>query len=139
MPSNIEEAVQGVIRANLPSIRATALAWDVNRSTLTRRLNGGVSRSEGHAKQQILSITQERMLVNWILEQERLGHASTYQRVREFAAKIRGFSGEDPHIGKNWLTRFITRNPAIRTKIGRKIDYQRVQNTQPEVLEPWFR
>ena len=33
----------------------------------------------------------------------------------------------------------MTRNPTIRTKIGRKIDYQRVQNTQPEILESWFR
>ena len=33
----------------------------------------------------------------------------------------------------------MTRNPTIRTKIGRKIDYQRVQNTQSEILEPWFR
>jgi hypothetical protein len=126
MSSNIEEAVQGVIRADLPSIRATALVWDVNRSTLTQRLNGGVSRSQGHANQQLLSPTQEKMLVNWILKQERLGHVPTHQRVREFAAKIRSFSSEHPHISKNWTTRFMTQNPAIRTKIGRKIDYQRV-------------
>ena len=30
------------------------------------------------------------------------------------------------------------RNPATRTKVERKIDYQRVQNTTPEVLKPWF-
>jgi Tc5 transposase DNA-binding domain len=47
------------------------------------------------------------MLIIWILEQERLGHAPTHQRVREFAAKIRGCSGENPHIGKHWLTWFM--------------------------------
>jgi hypothetical protein len=41
-------------------------------------------------------------------------------------------------IGKNWLTRFMGRNPAVRTKVGRRIDYQIIQNTQPEVLEPGF-
>jgi DDE superfamily endonuclease/Tc5 transposase DNA-binding domain len=85
-----------------------------------------------------LSPTQENILVSWILEQERLGHAPTHQRVREFAARIRVCAGEDPQIGKTWLGRFFSRNPVVRTKIGRKIDYQRVQNTQPEVLEPWF-
>jgi DDE superfamily endonuclease/Tc5 transposase DNA-binding domain len=78
------------------------------------------------------------MLIIWILEQERLGHAPTHQRVREFAAKIRGCSGENPHIGKHWLTRFMGRNLATRTKVGRKINYQRIKNTQPEVPEPWF-
>jgi Tc5 transposase DNA-binding domain len=138
MSSTIEQALEGVIREDFPSIRATALAWSVDRPTLTRRLNGGVARSEGHASQQLLSKTQEKMLVNWILEQERLGHAPTHQRIRKFAAKIRGFSGEDPHVGKNWLTRCMGRNPAVRTKVGRKIEYQRAQNPQPEVLKPWF-
>jgi DDE superfamily endonuclease len=32
----------------------------------------------------------------------------------------------------------MARHPHVRTKIGRKIDYQRVENTQPEVLKPWF-
>jgi hypothetical protein len=129
MSSTIDKAIESVERAELRSIRATALAYDVNRSTLTRRLDGGFTRSQGHSKQQLLSIRQEEMLIIWILEQERLGHAPTHQRVREFAAKIRGCSGENPHIGKHWLTRFMKRNLAIRTKIGRKIDYQRVENT----------
>jgi Tc5 transposase DNA-binding domain len=78
------------------------------------------------------------MLVSWIIEQERLGHAPTRQRVREFAARIRVCAGKDPHLGKNWLGRFFPRNPTVLTKFGRNIDYQRVQNTQPEVLKPWF-
>jgi hypothetical protein len=53
--------------------------------------------SEGHASWQPLSKTQEQMFVSWILEQERLEHARTHQRIRKFAAKIRGFSGEGPH------------------------------------------
>jgi Tc5 transposase DNA-binding domain len=136
--STIEQAVEGAISSDLSSIRATALVWSVPRTKLSRRLDGGVSRMEGHSSQQPLSPTQEKMLVKWILEQERLGHALTHQRIREFEAKIRGFSGEDPRIGKNWLRKFMQRNPAIRTKVGRKIDYQRVQNILPEVLEPWF-
>jgi hypothetical protein len=118
----MDKAIESVERAELRSVRATALAYNVNRSTLARRLDGGFTRSQGHTKQQLLSVGQEKMLIIWILEQERLGHAPTHQRVREFAAKIRGCSGESPHIGKHWLTQFMGRNPAICTKIGRKID-----------------
>jgi hypothetical protein len=78
MSSTIDKAIESVKRAELRSIRATALAYDVNRSTLTRRLDGGFTRSQGHLKQQLLSIEQEEMLVMWILEQERLGHALTH-------------------------------------------------------------
>jgi hypothetical protein len=123
MSSTIEKAIESVERAELRSIRATALAYDVHRNTLTRRLNGGYTCSQGHSGQQLLSIGQEEMLVDWILEQERLGHAPTHQRVHEFAAKIRGYSGEDPHVGHHWLTRFMKRNPAIKMKIRRKINY----------------
>jgi hypothetical protein len=97
MSSIIEQAVEGAIRSDLPSIRATALAWNVDRCTLSRRLNGGISLSEGHASQQLLSKMQEQMFLSWILEQERLEHAPPHQRIRKFAANIRGFSGEDPH------------------------------------------
>ena len=135
----MDQALQDVKSSKFSSVRSTAHAWEVAPSTLSHRVNGRVGRRESHSSQQILTPVQEKMLVNWILEQERLGHCPTHQRVREFAARIRSCSGEDSHIGKNWLTRFMQRNPAVRTKLGRKIDYQRIQNTQPEVLEPWFR
>jgi Tc5 transposase DNA-binding domain len=106
MSSTIDEAVDYTLSKPTALIKPTARAFDVAPRTLSRRLNGGLTRQEGHSSQQILSASQEKMLVNWILEQERLGHASTHQRIREFAAKIRDCSGEDPHIGKHWLTRF---------------------------------
>jgi Tc5 transposase DNA-binding domain len=87
--------------------------------------------SDGHAAQQVLTSKQERMLVEWIFQQERLGHE--HQRVREFASEIRRFSGENPHLGKNWIGRFMQRHPEIKSKLGRKIDVQLVDNTQP-----WF-
>jgi Tc5 transposase DNA-binding domain len=123
MSSTINEAVNYTVSNPTARIKPTARAFDVAPRTLSRRLNGGLTRQEGHSGQQILSSPQEKMLVSWILEQERLGHAPTYQRIREFTAKIRGCSGEDLYIGKHWLTRFIGRNPAVRTKVERKIDY----------------
>jgi Tc5 transposase DNA-binding domain len=101
MPSPIDQAIESVKRAELSSIRATAAAFGVDRTTLTRRLNGGYQRNNGHTSQQLLSPRQEDMLVKWVLEQERLGHAPTHQRIREYAAKISGYSGQGSHISKH--------------------------------------
>jgi Tc5 transposase DNA-binding domain len=129
MSSNIEQFIEHVFSSRRHSIRPTARAWDVSSSTLSRRIKGGCTRREGHSGQQLLSPAQEKILVSWILEQERLGHAPTHQRVSEFAARIRAWAGEDPYIGKNWLGLFFQRNPTVLTKFGRVVDYQRGQNT----------
>jgi Tc5 transposase DNA-binding domain len=123
MSSTINEAVDYTVLNPTAQIKPTARAFDVAPRTLSQRLNRGLTRQEGHSGQQILSPPQKKMLISWILEQERRGHAPTHQRIREFTAKIRGCSGEDPYIGKHWLTRFIGRNPAVYTKVERKIDY----------------
>jgi hypothetical protein len=72
------EAVDYTVSNPTARIKPTARAFDVAPRTLSRRLNGGLARQEGHSGQQILSSPQEKMLVSWILEQERLRHASTY-------------------------------------------------------------
>jgi transposase-like protein len=78
MPTAIEEAYQEVLSGSPASIRAIARKWSVAPSTLSDRVNGAIGRREGHQMQQLLSPAQEEILVNWILEQERFGHASTH-------------------------------------------------------------
>jgi hypothetical protein len=58
--------------------------------------------------------------------------------VRELLLKSGRFSGDNPHTGKNWVGRFMQCHPEIKSKLGRKIDVRRIENTQPEVLQPWF-
>jgi hypothetical protein len=70
MSSNIDEAVDYTLSNPTALIKQTARAFDVAPRTLSRRLNGGLTRQEGHSSQQILSPSQEKMLVSWILEQE---------------------------------------------------------------------
>jgi hypothetical protein len=93
MPSVMDQVMDSVERVEFRSIRATALAYSVDRSTLVQRLNKGFQHNEGHASQQLLSSRQEGMLITWVLEQERLGHAPMHQHVRKYIAKISGYSG----------------------------------------------
>jgi hypothetical protein len=43
-------------------------------------------------------------------------------------------SGPD-RIGNNWVDRSLKRHPEVHTKIGVKIDAQRLRNITPEALE----
>jgi hypothetical protein len=51
------------------------------------------------------------------------------------ALQISIHSGGPNTIGINWISRFLHRQPAICTKIGRKMDALRIQNTNPEDLQ----
>ena len=48
----------------------------------------------------------------------------------------RQIDGRD--CGYNWVGRFLTRRPDLRSKIGKKIDALRIKNTNPELLQTWF-
>jgi hypothetical protein len=64
----MDQAVYQLGLSDTPKIRPTARAWNVPPSTLSRRAHGGLTRREAHTSQQLLSPTQEKMLVSWILE-----------------------------------------------------------------------
>jgi len=54
------------------------------------------------------------------------------------AALVSKDSGDPDRVGNNWVHRFLKRHPEIHTKLGVKIDAQRLRNTTPEALEAWF-
>jgi len=64
---------------------------------------------------------KQDILVEWILEQERLRHAPTHRRLRGFASKIREFSGGMSHAGYIRVSRFLQRYPEVHAKIGEKL------------------
>ena len=74
----------------------------------------------------------------WILDLEAQGYAPTFNTVRELAAVVSRSTGGPQKVGKNWLSRFIQRHPEVASKVGRKIDTRRVDNTTSEALETWF-
>jgi Tc5 transposase DNA-binding domain/helix-turn-helix, Psq domain len=130
MADFIDEAVKAANKdlseGTLPSIRAAAAVYSIPRTTLDRRLNDGLTRRESHSFQQLLSIEQEKRLVQWILDLEKQGHAPTHKQVREMALQISIHSGGPQTIGHNWVSRFLRRQPILSTKIGRKMDALRV-------------
>jgi hypothetical protein len=142
MTTVTEESIQDALLAytggEYPSIRAAATAYGVDRMTLARRLKGGNTRREARVSQQILSPIQEDLLIKWITDLDIAGAPPSFAQVREFAGMISNASGGPPTIGKNWITRFLQRHPTIKSKVGRKIEYLRAQNTSAECLQSFF-
>jgi hypothetical protein len=114
MSSTINEADDYTLSSPTARIKPTARAFDVAPRTLSRRLNGGLTRQEGHSSQQILSSSQEKMLVSWILEQERLRHASIHQQIREFTPQLRLQVNSSPNLEGH--ARRFRRHPSLNAK-----------------------
>jgi Tc5 transposase DNA-binding domain/helix-turn-helix, Psq domain len=142
MPSINEAAVRDALEAlssgQLVSIRAAATLYGVSRTTLSRRMNDGRTRSEARNFQLFLSPEQEQTLKRWILEKEATGHPISHTQIREMAGLFSSISGGPAFYGKYWVQRFVQRYSAIYVKVGRAIDHLRVTGISPATLEAWF-
>jgi hypothetical protein len=118
----IDKALKGLADKKFLSIRAAAKFHGVDKRTLTRRKNGGNTRRNARVKQQLLTALQEELLVRWILDLDRCGHAPTHTQVRDMALQISIASGGPNYIGNHWVPRFLQRHSELTTKIGRKTD-----------------
>jgi hypothetical protein len=136
--TSLAEAINDVQTRKFASIRAAARFHHVDPVTLQRRLRGGLSHRQQHKQQLLISDQQERLLKSWILESEAAGHPATHGYIRELAGLISRQSGGPATIGVNWVQRFIKRHPDIKSKVGKKIEAARIQNTTPEALAQWY-
>ena len=72
------------------SIRHAASTFQVDRSTLGRRLQGGKSRVDAHAMEKKLSTAAESVLVAWIKVMGQRGVPITPSMVTEYASELAG-------------------------------------------------
>ena len=121
------------------AVRRAATVHGVPRNTLQGRLDGAQSCREAHEDEQRLSTVQEQNLERWILQQEALGYAPTHAQVRAIANGILRQQGDDKLLGKKWSGHFIDRHPAVKTKLGRRTDWERVNAATPANIRKLFK
>ena len=105
------------------NVKKTAAHYGVPESTLCDRFSGAHKPpSAAHEHQQVLSAQQEQVLVEWIKHLDAAGNPISK---RTIAQKCFVLSGHIP--GRNWIYRFLRRNPSI--KLGRPsgLDPKRAQ------------
>ena len=117
--------------SNGRSLRSAARDHQVERTYCRRRIEGIPTREEYNEGLQKLSKQQEAGLAHWIAIQGRLGYAPPHARFRKYAQRMVINSGSTERLGAKWVTRFLKRNPAIRTIKTRAMDYRRLNGATP--------
>jgi len=120
------------------TLRAAAARHRIPKNTLRGRQLGAQPARQGHGDQQRLTPTQEDLLEQWIIRQEALGYAPTHAQIRAIATGVLQATGDQQPLGMKWSTHFIRRHPAVKTKLGRRTDWQRIDAVTPASIELFF-
>jgi hypothetical protein len=148
----VEQAIQGVYSGLYKSSYEAAKQLGLNKETVLRRVNGGLTRSQARQQQQKLSYAQEKVLLKWIKELTISGYSPGHRLLKEMAEEIRTkrvYNLDDtppsPSIprpqfplGHEWVPRFIQRHEQLKVVIGRRIESVRMDGATKPVLEAWF-
>jgi len=109
-------AVSAVKSQQFTSISAAAKAYNISKTTLTRRLNVVPSREDFIPHNKNLTQAEEEVLVRDILKLDSQGLSPTISLVREMADTICKARG-GACVGVNWANNFIRRTPALIVKL----------------------
>jgi uncharacterized protein YoaH (UPF0181 family) len=149
MPSQIHQSdtpkeaqVQLALQAlqqdpKLSVLRAIAI-YKVPETTLRDRRAGRHSRADTMANSRNLTNTEKQVIVEHILELVARGFPPRLADVAIMANSLRAERSLS-HVGLNWPSTFVKRQPELRIKFNRKYDYKRALCEDSEVIQSWFR
>jgi hypothetical protein len=145
----VDKAARAFKKRKFKSIAAAARTFKVSYSTLKHRVRGRKTRVQSHERQQILTPAEESELARWITQLTTIGYPPGFSLVREMAAEIQKLRvrqiNDDsiehisyPRIAKQWVNRFLTRYPELKSTVGKTIDAARLKDVSKEKLMAWF-
>ena len=145
----IQKAITAFKNNEFHSIYAAAQHFKVSRTTLTRRLAGGVSHAIAHHNALNLTNAEESTLIRWILRYTIAGTPLTHTLLRDlaehlriervrFASRSSSSSIQLEPLGSNWVYRFIKRHSQINTMYARQLEHARYEGATYERVERWF-
>ncbi|KAL8299266.1 hypothetical protein RB593_009249 [Gaeumannomyces tritici] len=129
-------ALEGV-RAGA-SVKSASKTWGIPRSTLRRRIGGGLPSCRAQAHRQRVDPSQELFLADWVLVQIALGYPPTHGELRYIASRTLEQGGDPQALGKRWVARFLARYPILKTQRARRIENARVNGASTEVIRAWW-
>jgi hypothetical protein len=114
-----------------------AAIYRVSQATLSDRRAGQPSRADCAADSRKLDNTEERVIVKHILELVGRGFPPRLAAVADVANSLRAERNLG-HVGVNWPSTFVKRQPEFAVKSNCKHDYKRALCEDPEVIQGWF-
>jgi hypothetical protein len=143
-------AIEAIRKNPKLSLRAAAAIYQVPKTTLRARKAGQPSRRDIPPNLRKLTNSEESTLIQYILDLDLRAFPPRLSDVEDMAnlllAARNAPSASDasqppplpPTVGVNWASKFIKRQPQLRTRSNRRIDYQRVQCEDPVQYNAWF-
>ena len=125
------------IQRGMAAAKAAKL-WSVPPTTLRDRLRGAEPLKVTKAHCQRLSPSQEESLAQWIRIQGTVEYPPTHTTIRFIASQILANDGDLKPLGKNWIKRFLKRNPSVKTIKGKSIKSARLTNTNTKTIQDFF-
>ena len=131
------------VRANqsnqVPSIRAASQLFDVAYTTLYDRIYGRVARGGYRPVGRKFTTTEEEILREWLLAMDKRDYPMTPSNLRSAAnLLLQARCGPDVCGGQNWPTRYINRQPELKSQYNRKYDHQRALCENPILISQRF-
>jgi len=120
-------------KKEVKSINAASKVYDIPYTTLSRRVNGGLSNAESHESSQLLSHAEENMLQLWCSRLTAGGRPIPHQVICELVWEIlmhRNMSVNTDEmqlitsvpIGQDWVKRFVQRHSYLKIIHAAKMD-----------------
>lgn len=123
----LAEALAGLENKTYQNPNQAAKAIGAKVSTIYRRLHGQKSCRDANIVSQALTTTEEYSLVQWTLHIVSMGHSLCNQFLRELAEELRKervkHEGKPIRpLGKEWVARFLKRNPMLNSRLSKSIE-----------------
>lgn len=144
----IIQALDGIAQKRWKTAWAAAKTLGISRHTIARRMKGGKSVMESRENQQLLTIPEEKALVEWIRRLTITGHPATHTFIREMAEELRQRRVSQINdemdlvcylpIGNSWVPNFLKRHPQLETTLSRAIEASRITTITKPAMRAFF-
>jgi hypothetical protein len=124
---------QGQIQSN----RSASRIYGAAETTLRRRRAGIPSRRDCTPNSRKLTDLEERVIIRHILDLDSRGFGPRLGGVEDMANKLLA-ARDSESVGVNWASNFVKRILELKMRFNRRLDYQRAQNEDPDIMKGWF-
>jgi DDE superfamily endonuclease/helix-turn-helix, Psq domain len=134
---NINLALRAIQKDSSLSVRRAADLYNVDRTTLGRRMNGSTPRRDSPPNSSKLTNLEEKVIIERIIDLDSRSCAPRINGVGAMANLLLATRGGKP-VGINWPYRFIARHEELKTRQFRRYDYKRALCEDPDAINAWF-
>ena len=136
----LQIATHQIIKNERELIEA-AIAFDVNRDTLTNRVkNKRFAVVDYDKKCRLLNKAEKSAFLQFIDKYCKLDFSSKYEMIKDKIMKLRALRVENfKSIEFHWVSRFLNRHSDYKFRFSRYLNQKRHWNTEFNIFENWFK